>query len=339
MKIRKLAAILGGSAALVAVVFVALMFIFPSRPSKPVKIPTGPAVTVLDSIRIPWDFRISELSGLAWDADEQLLYAVSDLGHIIHFKVAIKDDRIASLEPVFYGPLTLTVGQGKFYDTEDLVATNTADGKPGNSEIAVVFEDGPAAARFTPTGTLVETIPLPAPLLDPNAYRQVNQRLESIAFTPDHGYLMAPQTPLVGQSRKHHILYATDGTTWRFKASKRKRTSTKALEQMPDGSLLVLEAVNDGGFLGAIGLGGKEARIRRLDLATCDNPKKCKAATYPTATGEPIRGRFEGIANVTGASVVSTASPATPPADLFLIVTDETFGAELMLLRIPSARP
>jgi hypothetical protein len=319
---RYLATILGG--ALVIVLGVSLAVAIPTFSKKKIHKPKpsdGPALEVLDSVRIPWGWKTSELSGLAWDQDEQLLYAVSDLGHIIHFKVEVSDNKIASVEEVFYGPLELTVGQETFHDTEDLVAINSANGKLGDSDIAVVFEDGPAAARFTAKGQLIEIIPLPGPLQDRASYRQANQRLESIAPTPDHGLIIGPQTPLVGQSRKRHTLYATDGTQWRYKAVKKHRTSTKALEQMPDGSLIVVEALNDGGFLGAIGLGGKEAHIRRLDLGHCENPKKCPVVDYHTSTGEPIRGRFEGITNIKD--------------DLFLMVTDETFGAELMLLRIP----
>ena len=121
MKKRYLAAILGG--ALVVALGVTLAVAVPAFSKKKVhklKPADGPAVEVLDSIRIPWGFKTSELSGLAWDQDEQLLYAVSDLGHIIHFRVEVSDDKIAVLEEVYYGPLELTVGQETFHDTEDL---------------------------------------------------------------------------------------------------------------------------------------------------------------------------------------------------------------------------
>jgi hypothetical protein len=285
--------------------------------------PVTPAKTVevLDSVRIPWGFRMSEMSGLAWDEDEQLLYAVSDLGHIIHFKVEVRDNKIASVEPMFFGPLTLTVGQETFHDTEDLVAINSANGKKGDTELAVVFEDGPAAARFTAKGEPIAPIPLPAPLLDRSAYRQANQRLESIAMLPDGTFIIGPQTPLKTEKRKRHTLYATDGREWTYKAYQKKGSSTKALETLPDGSLLILEAENDQDIWSMIGLGGKDMRLRRLDLASCGGSTRCKLTDYPTSTGDPIRGRFEGIANIS--------------SDLFLMVTDETFGAELMLVRIP----
>jgi hypothetical protein len=283
---------------------------------------TGPApfVEVLDSVRIPWGFRMSEMSGLAWDQDEQLLYAVSDLGHLVHFKVQVSNNKITALDPVFFGPLSLTVGQERLSDTEDLVAINGNNGKKGDTELAVVFEDGPAAARFTDKGELIAPIPLPEPLIDRGAYRQPNQRLESIAVLPDGTFVVEPQTPLKSQKRSSHTLYATDGRQWTYAAYQRKGSSTKALELLPDNSLLILEAENDRGFLASIGLGGKDARLRRLDLASCADPKDCKVNDYPTSTGEPIRGRFEGIANISG--------------DLFLMVTDETFGAELMLVRL-----
>lgn len=280
-------------------------------------------VQVLDSVSIPWEFKYSEFSGLAWDKDEQLLYAVSDLGHIIHIKLEIKDDKIAAVTPVFFGPLALSQGQEKFVDAEDLVAINADNGKTGDTEIAVVFEDGPAAARFSSKGELIDTIALPTPLTDRSAYRQVNQRLESIVRLSDGTFAMAPQTPLVTRKRKRHTLYATDGRQWTYKAYQKKGSSTKALELLPDGSLLILEAENDSGFWAMIGLGGKDARLRRLDLAACTDTRHCPVSDYPTSTGEPIRGRFEGIANI--------------GTDLYVMVTDETFGSEMMLVRLPWA--
>ncbi len=291
-----------------------------SADSSKIATPGVSPVTVLDSVRIPWGFRMSEMSGLAWDQDEQLLYAVSDLGHIIHFKVEVRDEKIASVDPVFYGPLALTVGQEQLHDTEDLVAINSANGKKGDTELAVVFEDGPAAARFTDEGVLIAPIPLPAPLLDRNAYREVNQRLESIAMLPDGTFIFGPQTPLKSSRRKHHTLYAADGRQWTYKAEQKKGSSTKALQVLPDGSLLILETENDQDIWGKIGLGGKEVRIRRLDLGSCGGETRCKPINYPTA-GDPIRGRFEGITHLRD--------------DLFLMITDESFGAELMLVRVP----
>ena len=64
-----------------------------------------------------------------------------------------------------------------------------------------------------------------------------------------------------------------------YKAVKKKRTST-VVEQMPDGSLLVLEALNDGGFLGAIGLAA-EAPHRRLKSRRRENDRKMPGIALP----------------------------------------------------------
>ena len=53
--------------------------------------PTGAASEILDDVRIPdtdsQGNEINQVSGLAWDNDEGLVYAVSDFGHIIHLKI------------------------------------------------------------------------------------------------------------------------------------------------------------------------------------------------------------------------------------------------------------
>ena len=37
---------------------------------------------------------INGLSGLAWDEDKQLLYAISDFGELLHFSIDVGEDRI-----------------------------------------------------------------------------------------------------------------------------------------------------------------------------------------------------------------------------------------------------
>ena len=153
---------------------------------------TAPAVEVLTACA-SWDFRISELSGLRLGcADEQLFYVVSDLGHIIHFRTEVSPITLSPVWSRFYGPLDAQRHEEKFFNTEDLVALNGANGKPGDSEIAVAFEDGPRGALHLDRAVLIETIPLAgAPWLDRDNYRQVNQRLESLALTPTRLHLRA----------------------------------------------------------------------------------------------------------------------------------------------------
>src|SRR5687767_3851331 len=41
--------------------------------------------------------RMSQLSALAWDDDEQLLYALSDKGYLFHLKPEFRDDRLVNV--------------------------------------------------------------------------------------------------------------------------------------------------------------------------------------------------------------------------------------------------
>ncbi|MCM5551426.1 esterase-like activity of phytase family protein, partial [Xanthomonas hortorum pv. pelargonii] len=43
---------------------------------------------------------LTELSALAWDADEQRLYALSDNGYVFHFRLTLDGDEIVRVEPV-----------------------------------------------------------------------------------------------------------------------------------------------------------------------------------------------------------------------------------------------
>ncbi|MCK5499236.1 MAG: esterase-like activity of phytase family protein, partial [Gammaproteobacteria bacterium] len=54
------------------------------------------AVAELSNITINGS-KVSELSDLAWDSDEQLLYALSDNGHLLSFKPVFSDNKLDDL--------------------------------------------------------------------------------------------------------------------------------------------------------------------------------------------------------------------------------------------------
>ena len=278
---------------------------------------------VLDDVRIPGEDgrgnEINQVSGLAWDSDEGVVYAVSDYGHIIHLKINLANDKIASVDPVYFGPLQDAVGDQTFTDAEDIVVLNGANGIKGDSQIAVVFEDGPSAATFTPQGKFIAQIELPAPLKDRNAYDGDNQRLESIAVTSDHGFLFAPQVPLVGQDLRIHTVYAADGVTWQFDAQGPKHTSTKAMQTLPDGSLMLLEGVNPGGLMSLIEGGARELHLRQLNIALCKDGGTCQVQDFSPIDAAPMQDRYEGLTQVGD--------------NLFLLATDENSGSRLILVR------
>lgn len=269
----------------------------------------APRLQTLDSLLLPFESaggtRIDELSGLAWDEDEQLLYAVSDRGVLHHLRLRLADRRIAELEPVFSISLqtTLQDGSGRgLRNAEGLATINGENGVTGDTELLIAFEDGPMIGRFTPLGRQIAEVTLPEPLADASRYSEENSRLESVAFDPRHGVLTAPEEALLGEHPEIHTIYASDGWRWSFKTFQPHRSNLKAIETMADGSLLILERtrVEKGGA--SIG------RLRHLDLVRCAERPVCEVADLVAASGGVMDDNFEGMARIGG--------------DLYLAVTD-----------------
>jgi hypothetical protein len=284
---------------------------------------SGPTSEIVDSVDIPtyndssWN-SVDEMSGLAWDDDEKILYGESDQGVLIKFEVDIAGDKIASVEPVAFLPLQMTVGDRTYSDAEDITILNGANGQAGDTQLAVVFEDGPAAGLFDGEGTFVRQIDLPLPLRDPETYSEPNQTVESIATSADHGFLFIPQVSRKGEKGLHTV-YAEDGSSWSYPTLQTERTNTKSAQTQPDGSILLLEGVNLGGFWSALDMGTHEIHLRRLYPDRCTSPETCEIVDYAPKDTAAMTDRFEGLTRVGD--------------NLYLIITDQSWGARLALVR------
>lgn len=256
--------------------------------------------------RNPDGSKISELSGLAWDADEGLLYAVSDKGILHHFRVRVEGTRIMEMQPVFSTRLATTTGEAPgrpLRNAEGLAALNGDNGERGDSELLIAFEDGPAVGRYTPQGRRIADLALPGPLAQASHYNEENSRLEAVAFEKRRGMITGPEEALLGQPGDVHTLFAADGTTWSFKTFQPHRSNIKAIETLPDGNLLILERTRgEKGGLSA-------ARLRYLDFARCSAQGECDLAELSAAPDPMLAENFEGMARLSD--------------DLFLIVTDK----------------
>lgn len=151
-----------------------------------------PATTVMD-------VKIGELSGIAWDADEQLLYAVSDRGAVFHFQLTWDGNRISAAEPVYAANLLDSKGQrvrkGR-RDSEGLAVLNANNGKAGDSQLLISFEGEPRIIRFTPAGRAIKNMELPRQLGDVRQLRKPNERagIGSLSFTLR--FIDRPRKPL-----------------------------------------------------------------------------------------------------------------------------------------------
>ncbi len=185
---------------------------------------------------------ITGISALAWDQDEELLYAVTDHGVMHHLRPLFDKGKLASVELLASYNLRNKNGKrlkGKYRDSEGLFVINAENGIQGDSELIVSFEKNPQITRFTSQGKLIEPYSLPSILADKKNYRTTNQMLEAVTLHPEKGILTIAQRPMKG--RKNQRLYALNGESWEYRMEKHKGNGVTAMEALPDGRILFME--------------------------------------------------------------------------------------------------
>lgn len=232
---------------------------------------------------------VAEISGLAWDADEQVLHAVSDQGYVYRFHVERDGDTLVAVTPVAAAALSDPAGRaaaGGSFNAEALDVRNATDGVHGNSELLVALEaKPPRIARFNAEGALRGTLPVPPPANDSNRYEKKGRGLESVAMHPAFGLITAPEAPLRTTPAGLHTIYA-EGHAWSF-PRRVADSRLKGIEVLPDGSLVVLERSRNGSKSSMV------ASLRRVDVASCDVHGVCPTATLAVLPAGPEN--FEGM--------------------------------------------
>ncbi len=250
------------------------------------------------------DLPISELSGIAWDNDEQLLYAVSDEGLLYHFKLSFSDDnKLSSINPVLATPLKDIIGyplKGKYSDSEGLSLIAGNNGKKGDSKLVISFENKPRIALYSPTGKLLKKIKIPKKLRKRKTYRSKNKALESVTVHPKYGIITAAEYPIRSDDIKYQSLYAIskkgNKRIWHFKASSSANSAVTGLEALEDGSILILERAYQNPITPII------ISLRRLDLNKCNKKLECDTETIARFNGADgwLLDNFEGLTHLTG---------------------------------------
>jgi Esterase-like activity of phytase len=179
---------------------------------------------------------IEELSGLAWDDQAKLLYAVSDRGFLNHF----------SLQPDTSGDLAVTsVWSGKI--EANTANSRNAEGlaikREGSSqvELLVALEDPTSLSFYSKDGKLTGDSPIPTQL----THESVNDGIEAVSFIEDGNIAYALEKPIEPESSTYHeIIVTRQGTTdrrIRFSRASGLDTRVKAIESLGNNEFLVLE--------------------------------------------------------------------------------------------------
>jgi hypothetical protein len=189
--------------------------------------------------------RLGGLSGLAWDEEAELLYAISDTGDLHHLLPRFEGELLHDVEHVASYRLRDAEGhplRGALSDSEGLDLLPARDGEPGETRLLVSFERRPRVAEYTREGRFLREHPLPPDLRRARAYQHPNRALESVTLHPTLGVLTAPEYPLRGESANVVPIVSLEGHgRWPYHLSDTPNSGLTALEALPDGSILALE--------------------------------------------------------------------------------------------------
>jgi hypothetical protein len=162
--------------------------------------------------------RLSQLSGLAWDDDEDVLYAISDKGFLFHLRPEFEDGKLTGLKLLKAVRLrelgsNKPLGHGRT-DCEGLDILKGRNGRQGDAELLISFERFPRIVRYRPDGYAVSEYTLPAPLDDAQRYQDPNKMLESVCVDSRLGVLTAPEVPLKGERKGYTRIFSLEGGSW-----------------------------------------------------------------------------------------------------------------------------
>ncbi len=236
--------------------------------------------------------RLSQLSGLAWDDDDGMLYAISDKGALFHLRPVIRKDKLAGLQLLRAVPLKEADGKplkGRRADSEGLDILKSHNGRKSDAELVVSFERFPRIVRYRPDGTMAGEIPLSAPLNDPKRYRDNNKMLESVCVDEKLGVLTMPEEPLVNERSGYNRVFSIAGGSWLIPTAGEFRPS--AIECLGNSRVLILER-DFGRLLG-------RAVALRLATLAGDGSAESVAAVETVALMDTAQGyqidNFEGL--------------------------------------------
>ena len=240
--------------------------------------------------------KLSELSGLAWDEDEQILYSISDQGNLFHLRPIIQDHELKNVELLAAYPLHGDQeNRLKTTDSEGMAIVNGNNGVQGDSKLLISFEGKPVIAWFTPQGTMTSAETLPPALADGKAYVSSNKQLEAVAQHPQLGILTAPELPLKKNDKPDKIvIYAQNEFEWTLPRYPAPNSSVVALEDFDNSSILLLERAFKSIFDPVI------ISLRQVSLSTCKCNEGLDSETKQIAIFDSSQGwrvdNFEGLA-------------------------------------------
>ena len=184
------------------------------------------------------------MSGLAWDEDENILYALSDNGHLLHLRPVFEDSKLTDI--LLLNGYALQDAQGKRLrwkqaDSEGLAIQFGDNGIIGDSILLVSFERFPRVIQYKPDGSFLTELILPIQLQDIANYQSENKSLEAITIHPTYNVLIGTEKPLKSKNSRNHNIFVLSGKNWEIPSSLIKDSGLSGITTFENGDLLILE--------------------------------------------------------------------------------------------------
>ena len=205
-------------------------------------------VRLLGALELPFSrlngHDLVELSGLAWDHDEQMLYAISDHGHLFHLRPTIEQEFLTEVEVLDAFSLDSSgrVGpeRGCFRRGGSCHCQPAAMAGRETRSWSFHLKDSPASTAIPRPESWCTSTSCRARVLE-QAYRGSNSGFESVTFLPSTGILTGPERPIENPQSEVHSLFDLNGKRWTLPRFPAPNSALVAIEAMPDESLITLE--------------------------------------------------------------------------------------------------
>ncbi len=209
------------------------------------------AVAELSNITINGS-KVSELSDLAWDEDEELLYVLSDNGKLLSLKPIFKQEKFVDL--IMINGFLLHDDKGKKLrwknsDSEGLTLINSNNNIQGDTQYIISFERLPRVIQYNQQGFIEKQIEIPEKLRKIFNYRSENRSLESILLHDQLGLIIGTEHSLKEEEKTQLGFYTLDGKFRNFPAYFNNGALT-SITTTHNNDLLALERVYGGFFSG-----------------------------------------------------------------------------------------
>jgi hypothetical protein len=189
------------------------------------------------------NLRFAEFSDLAWDDDDNVLYAESDQGGLFWLQPVFTNSYLTDVKLLKAVPLR-ELGNGKAVrwtrtDAEGMDIANGRNGRKHDAELVISFEREQRILRYRTDGSAISQYTLPSPLDNIKNFSGANKALEAVCIDPEHGVLTMPEQPLRDERPGYTRLFDLHGKSWYYPAT--KNSGIVAMECIGQGDILVLE--------------------------------------------------------------------------------------------------